>query len=72
MEVQGQTAGCLQGIIGKHAKFLQSMCQQHAGIGCLAGIEMFKGFWGEEALFPNLYFLRQRSFSRVQQKIHQV
>lgn len=43
MEVQGETAGCLQGIIGLHAMVLQSMCQQHAGIGRLARREMFKG-----------------------------
>lgn len=40
MEVQGETVGCLQRIIGKHAKVLMSMCQQHAGIGCLARREM--------------------------------
>lgn len=55
MEVRGKTAGCLQRIIGKHAKVLQSMCQQHAGIGCLARIEMFKGL-GRRGLVPKTVF----------------
>lgn len=55
MEVQGETETCLQGILGKHAKVLQSMCQQHAGIGCLARIEMFKGL-GRRGLVPKPVF----------------
>lgn len=70
VEVQGETVGCLQRIIGKHAKVRQSMCQQHAGIGCLARIEMFKGL-GEKRPRSQTCFLRQSS-RRVQQKIHQV
>lgn len=41
--------------LGKHAKVLQSMCQQHAGSGCLAGIEMFKGL-GRRDLAPKTCF----------------
>lgn len=67
-----ETVGWLQGIIDKHAKVFQSMCQQHAGSRCLARIEMFKGLGeGEGALVPNL-FLRQNSLSGAQQRFHQV
>lgn len=55
MVIQGETEGCLQGIIGKHAKVLQSMCQQHAGIGRLARIEMFQGS-GRRGLVPKPVF----------------
>lgn len=50
-----ETVGWLQGIIGKHAKVLQSMCQQHAGSGCLARIEMCEGL-GRRGLSPKTIF----------------
>lgn len=61
MDVQGETKGCLQRILGKHAKVLQSMCQQHAGIRCLARTEMFTGL-GEKRLCSQncFFFLRQK------------
>lgn len=54
--MRAETAGWLQGIIGKHAKVLQSMCQQHAGSKCLARIEMFKGLGGRGGLAPKPIF----------------
>lgn len=51
MEVQGETVGWLQGVMCEHARVLQSMCQQHAGIGCLTRIEMFKGL-GRRGFVP--------------------
>lgn len=55
MQVKGQTVSCLQRTTGKHAKILQFMCQQHAGIECLARIEMFKGV-GRRGLVPKPVF----------------
>lgn len=68
MEVQGKTAGGSQRVVSKHAKVLQFMCQQHAGIKYLAEI---KTFFGEKRPRSQTCFLRQSSFSRVQQKINQ-
>lgn len=62
---------CLQRIIGKHAKVLMSMCQQHAGMDVLPGEKWFKGL-GRRGLVPKPFVLRQSSFSRVQQKIHKL
>lgn len=44
------------------------MCQQHAGIGCLAKIEKFKELGRRQVFFPNLLF-KAKLF---QEKIHQV
>lgn len=46
-----------QRIIGKHAKVLQSMCQQHAGIGCLARVQMFKGVGEKRSCSQTCFFL---------------
>lgn len=67
MEVQGETVGCLKRIVGKHAKIHQSMCQQHAGNGCLARIEMFKGS-GKKRPRSQTCFLRQSSLVEFNRK----
>lgn len=55
--------GWLQGAVGKHAKVLQSMCQQHAGIGCLARIEMFQGP-GEKRVRSQTCFFKAKLFQK--------
>lgn len=55
--------GWLQGAVGKHAKVLQSMCQQHAGIRCLARIEMFKGP-GEKRVRSQTCFFKAKLFQK--------
>lgn len=69
--VQGGAVGWLQGIIGKHAKGIQSMCQQRAGIQSLARVENVKGL-GRRGLIPKPV-LRQSSLkSSSTWNIHQV
>lgn len=53
--MKGETEDRLQGITGKHAKVLESMCQQHAGIGCLAVMDML-GSWVPKPVFKANFF----------------